>query len=90
MLRALKCPCAPGYDVTGWYVFLAPAATPRAIVERLNAEMTRILQMSAVREQLLGVATETWPTTSAQAQDFIAAETERRGRVIRQARIKAE
>ncbi len=80
----------PGYDVTGWYVFLAPAATPRVIVERLNAEMTRILQLPAVREQLLAVGAEPWPTTPAQAQEFVAAETARWGGVIRQARIRAE
>jgi tripartite-type tricarboxylate transporter receptor subunit TctC len=80
----------PGYDVTGWYVFLAPAATPKAIVQRLNAEITRILRLPAVREQLLSVAAETWPTTPAEAQDFVAGETARWRQVISKAQIRPE
>ena len=80
----------PGYDVTGWYVFLAPAATPRPIVERLNLEITRILQTPAVREQMLAVAAEPWPTSPAEAQEFIASETARWRQVIRQAQIRPD
>jgi tripartite-type tricarboxylate transporter receptor subunit TctC len=80
----------PGYDVTGWYVFLAPAATPKAVVQRLNAEITRILRLPAVREQLLSVAAETWPTTPAEAQDFVAGETARWRQVISKAQIRPE
>ena len=80
----------PGYDVTGWYVFLAPAATPRPIVERLNAEITRILQTPATRDQLISLAAEPWPTTPAAAQDYVASETQRWAQVIRQANIKPD
>jgi tripartite-type tricarboxylate transporter receptor subunit TctC len=80
----------PGYDVTGWYVFLAPAATPKPVLERLNSELTRILRVPAVSEQLLGVAAEPWPTTPAQAQEVIGAETLRWAQVIAKARIRAE
>jgi len=80
----------PGYEVTGWYVFLAPAGTPRAIVERLNAEITRILQAPAAREQLTALAAEPWPTTAAQAQDYVASETLRWAEVIRRAGIKPD
>jgi tripartite-type tricarboxylate transporter receptor subunit TctC len=79
-----------GYDVTGWYVFLAPAATPKVIVDRLNIELTRILRLPAVSEQLLGVAAEPWPTTPSQAQETVAAETQRWAQVIAKARIRAE
>jgi len=80
----------PGYDVTGWYVFLAPAATPRPVVERLNLEITRILQTPAVREQMLAIAAEPWPTSPAEAQEFIASETARWRQVIRQAQIRPD
>lgn len=80
----------PGYDVTGWYVFLAPAATPRPIIERLNLEITRILQTPAVREQMLAVAAEPWPTSPIEAQEFIASETARWRQVIRQAQIRPD
>jgi tripartite-type tricarboxylate transporter receptor subunit TctC len=44
----------PGYDAASWYGLLAPAATPRAIVNRLNAETVRVLRMDDVRERLIG------------------------------------
>ena len=80
----------PGYDVTGWYVFLAPAGTPRPVIERLNAEITRILQTPAAREQMLFNAAEPWPTTPAQAQDYVASETTRWAQVIKAANIKPD
>jgi tripartite-type tricarboxylate transporter receptor subunit TctC len=80
----------PGYDVTGWYVFLAPAATPRPIVERLSNEIGRILRLPAVREQLIANAAEPWATTPAQAQEYVASETARWAQVIRQANIKPD
>jgi tripartite-type tricarboxylate transporter receptor subunit TctC len=80
----------PGYDVTGWYVFLAPAATPKPIIERLNTEMVKVLQMQAVKDQMLNQAAEASPSTSAKAQEFVASETTRWAQVIRQARIKPE
>jgi tripartite-type tricarboxylate transporter receptor subunit TctC len=48
----------PGYDVIAWYNVFAPARTPRAIVERLNGEINRMLQSPDVRArfQALGVA----------------------------------
>jgi tripartite-type tricarboxylate transporter receptor subunit TctC len=42
-----------GYDVTSWQGLLAPAATPPAVVEKLNRETLRVLQLAAVRERLL-------------------------------------
>ena len=80
----------PGYDVTGWYVFLAPAATPKPIIERLNAEITRILQAPAVREQLLSLAAEPWATTPAQAQEYVGSEVLRWAGVIKGANIKPD
>ena len=42
----------PGYDATQWYGVLAPAGTPRELVMRLNAEMTKALARPDVREKL--------------------------------------
>jgi tripartite-type tricarboxylate transporter receptor subunit TctC len=80
----------PGYDVSGWYAFLAPAGTPRHIVAKLNEEITRILASPAVRERLLSLGAEPSPTTTEKAQEFISAELVRWDRVIKAARISAE
>ncbi|HZN26206.1 MAG TPA: tripartite tricarboxylate transporter substrate binding protein [Burkholderiales bacterium] len=42
----------PGFDVSGWAAMYAPAAAPRAVVERLNAEVTRILNTAEVRRTM--------------------------------------
>jgi tripartite-type tricarboxylate transporter receptor subunit TctC len=42
----------PGYEVVNWWGVVAPGATPSAVVSKLNAEMTRMLAQSEVRERL--------------------------------------
>lgn len=78
-----------GFDVTGWYAFVAPAAVPSSVVARLNQEMTAILRAAAVQERLLALGTEPWPTSPEQAQAFIGSEVLRWGKLIREAKITA-
>jgi tripartite-type tricarboxylate transporter receptor subunit TctC len=80
----------PGYDVTGWYAFLAPAAIPRPVLNRLNAEMTAILNTPATRERFLAMGAEPWPTSPEAAKEFIAGEVGRWGKLIKGARIAAD
>lgn len=80
----------PGYDVTGWYAFLAPSGTPREVVKKLNEEITRILATPAVRERLLSLGAEPSPTTPEKAQEFISAELLRWDKLIKAARISAD
>ena len=80
----------PGYDVSGWYAFLAPAGTPRPIVAKLNEEITRILATPAVRERLLSLGAEPKPATPERSREFISAELARWDKLIKAARISAE
>src|SRR5581483_10580208 len=41
----------PGFEAVSWHALVAPAATPRAIVERLHAEMTKIMAGSAMKQR---------------------------------------
>jgi tripartite-type tricarboxylate transporter receptor subunit TctC len=43
----------PGFDAVSWQMMVAPAATPRPIVDRLNAELTAVLKQDDVKEQIL-------------------------------------
>ncbi len=43
----------PGYDMRGWFGVLAPAGTPRAIVQRLNEEFNRAMQLPDIREKMV-------------------------------------
>ncbi len=80
----------PGYDVTGWYGFLVPAATPKPIVAKLNREITRILGEAAVKGRLVSLGSDPWPTSPDEAQKFIGNEAARWSKIIRGAGIRAE
>ena len=73
----------PGATITGWYAFLAPARTPRAIVDKLNAELARILQLPDLREQLAREGSEPAPGTPEQLGKHIATEIQRLGRIAK-------
>ena len=80
----------PGYDVTGWYAFLAPAGADRAVMEKLNQEVTGALEFPALKEKFLALGAEPWPTSRQVAQTFIASEVLRWGKLIKAARISAD
>ena len=80
----------PGYDVTGWYAFLAPVGVERAVMTKLNLEVTGALAFPALKEKLLALGAEPWPTSQSTAQTFIASEVQRWGKLIQAARISAD
>lgn len=76
--------------VTGtWFGMLAPAATPRAIIERLNAEAVAVLREPAVTKRIVGDSSEVGGGTPEDFGRFIAFERERLATVIAKAGIKA-
>jgi tripartite-type tricarboxylate transporter receptor subunit TctC len=78
----------PGYDVTGWYAFMVPAGTPRGVIVRLNREITTILDSPTVKERLLALGAEPWPTTPEKAQEYVTAEVARWSRIIARIGLK--
>ena len=80
----------PGFEVTDWQGLLAPAKTPAAVVDRLNRETTRILGERDVRERLSAAGLQPVTNTPQQFTDFIRAEIDKWGKVIRGAGIKPE
>ena len=77
----------PGFEVVGWFGWLAPAKTPRDIVNRLNAQIVRVLNMPEVRERLLSQSTEPVGNSPAQFAAFMKSEHAKWARVIKQAGI---
>ena len=73
-----------------WYVLLAPAGTPRAIVERLNAESVRAMYAPDTRERLAALGGEPVSGSPEDAAAFLRKENEQWGKVIREAGIKAD
>ena len=80
----------PGFEVIGWFGWLAPAATPRPIVTRLNAELVRALKLPDVRERLLSQSTEPVGNTPQEFAAFMKSEHDKWAKVIKAANIKVE
>ncbi len=76
-------------ETTAWYGLLAPAGTPRNIINRLNAEWVRIAAMPDTIEKIHNAGCEPISGTPEQFSAFLKAETERWGRVIKEAKIKS-
>ncbi|MBN9410736.1 MAG: tripartite tricarboxylate transporter substrate binding protein [Burkholderiales bacterium] len=80
----------PAFNFSTWLGLYAPKGTPRAIVDRLNAEVARALADPAVRDRLLGLGLDPSPSTPAQLGELTRTGHARIGKVIRDAGIKAE
>ena len=78
------------YDVTTWYGVLAPAGTPRPVVERLNAELVRIMHMPDLQERLATTGTEPRTSTPEEFADYLRQETAKWAKVVREAGLKAD
>jgi tripartite-type tricarboxylate transporter receptor subunit TctC len=77
-------------DIAGWNAIHAPAGTPRAIVERMSAEINRVIQSPEGREQMLKFGLLATGTTPDELGAVIRRDTPRWGDVIRKAAIKAQ
>jgi tripartite-type tricarboxylate transporter receptor subunit TctC len=71
-----------------WYILFGPAGMPREIVQRLNAETSKIMQSGETRERLAGVGGEPVVGTLEQTAEFLRGEHARWGKVIRDAGIR--
>lgn len=80
----------PGFDVQSWFGLSAPAGTPRAVVDRLNAELDKVLASPDIRERLVNLAATPAPGSPAQFRSFAAAEVKRWQVVVKQSGAKAE
>jgi tripartite-type tricarboxylate transporter receptor subunit TctC len=80
----------PGYAVTGWYGFYAPAGTPAAIVKRLNEESRRGLMSPEIRERLVQTGNEPVGSTPEEFTAFVRAEIVKWAKVVRSAGMTAE
>jgi tripartite-type tricarboxylate transporter receptor subunit TctC len=80
----------PGFEYVNWNALFAPAATPQAIVRKLNTEVVSILTEPKIVQQLLSQGAEPSTNTPAELATYMRADHARWTKVIRSARIKAE
>ena len=80
----------PGFEVYAWFAVLGPAGTSKAVVERLNQEINRILELPEVKDQFAKIGLIPGGGTPEQLDAFILAEIARWANVIRNAGIKPD
>ena len=78
----------PNFEFATWFAVVAPSGTPRAIVDRLNAEILKAAALPEVREQLQSAGYVIYGSTPEQLTEAISGGIDRVGRTIRDARIK--
>ena len=61
----------PGFDISTWFGLLAPAGTPKDVIAKWNAEVTKILNSPDMRERLTAQGAEPAPTSPEQFAAFI-------------------
>ncbi len=79
-----------GMEVSLWYGLTAPAGTPEAIVQRLNAELNKVLALPAVAEAFAKQSVDAAPGSSADFTAFMRNELDRWGKVVKSAGIQPE
>ena len=80
----------PGFEASVWYGFMAPAGTPRPIVERLHAEVQKALASPEVRERMASSGGEAVPASIADFAALIRSERQRYEKLVREANIKPD
>ena len=80
----------PGYEVSVWYGLVAPAGTPQEIVDKLNGEINKMLQMPDVRERFLQQGVEPRGGTSDAFRQHIAGQIEKWTKLVATAGIQAK
>ena len=77
-----------GFDMTNWYGLLVQGATPRDTINKLQQEVTRILNLPELKERLAGEGMTVVGSTAEQFVEFLARETAKFNRIIQTAGIK--
>ncbi|HMN81978.1 MAG TPA: tripartite tricarboxylate transporter substrate binding protein [Burkholderiaceae bacterium] len=80
----------PGYDFAAWFLLLAPAKTPAAIVKRMNQEVARIVTTPEAKERYAALGAEPGSGSPEAVNTFIASEIRRYAVVARDANMKAD
>lgn len=80
----------PGYELEGWFGFLAPAGTPRSIIEKLHAAMVKIVAMPDVQKSMLDIGLSPATLTPEEFRQRIQSDIAKFTRVVKSSGIKVE
>lgn len=80
----------PDYDLSGWNGLFAPAGTPPDVVNKINAEITKIVQMPDVRARILDIGAEPGPMKPAEYAAWVQSEVTKWTKLVKEAGIQPE
>jgi tripartite-type tricarboxylate transporter receptor subunit TctC len=80
----------PGYEFNNWYGFLAPLKLPRAQIDKVNADLAKVLALPDVKERFTGLGADITPSTPEKFGAVMKADAEKWGKVVKAANIKAD
>ncbi len=80
----------PGYEAANWWGLVVPAGTPQRIVDRLDKEVAQILALPEITRRFANDGAEPDPVSQGEFRKFVAAETAKWSKVVKQAGIKPQ
>jgi tripartite-type tricarboxylate transporter receptor subunit TctC len=78
------------FDAVSWYSIHVPAGTPKPVIERLNAEVVRVVGLPEIKKAFSAISAEPQSSTPAQLDAYVKAEYQRWSELIHKLNIKAE
>jgi len=80
----------PGFDTSLWFGLLAPAATSKEIIVKIHTDVLRVLKLPDVQERIASQGADIVGNSPAEFATFIAAESAKYARIIKQAGVKLD
>lgn len=80
----------PGFEFDNWWGILVPAATPRILINKINAELVRIMQLADVKERFANLGVEAIHGTPAAFDTYIKAEYAKLAKIIKASGARAD
>ena len=80
----------PDYIVTSWYGACAPAGTPAPVLDKLNADITKVLHMPDVKQRLYDLVIDVATNSRSEFADFMRAEATRWAKVVKDAGVPTQ
>jgi tripartite-type tricarboxylate transporter receptor subunit TctC len=80
----------PGFDAVSWYSIHVPAGTPKPVIDRLNAEIVRVVALPEIQKAFANISAEPKSSTPAELNEYVKSEYQQWSALIRKLHITAE